>query len=71
MPPEFFEHGIYGLQSDVWSYGVLLWEVLSAGAIPYKVGRPIQETVLLYSYTCILVCVKRSTNDTTFIVVIS
>ncbi|XP_047737435.1 insulin receptor-related protein [Hyalella azteca] len=36
MPPEFFQSGKYGYESDVWSYGVLLWEVLTAGNIPYK-----------------------------------
>ncbi|XP_062588332.1 uncharacterized protein LOC134250009 [Saccostrea cucullata] len=35
MPPESFLDGIFTSKTDVWAFGVVLWELFSMGHVPY------------------------------------
>ena len=47
MAPESLRKKIYTHKSDVWSYAVTIWEILTFGARPYsgKSGRDIVRLV--------------------------
>ena len=49
MPPEAFLDGIFTSKTDIWSFGILLWEVMSLGYMPYP-GRGNQVTFFCFTY---------------------
>lgn len=36
MSPELLSTGVYHIQSDIWSFGVVLYEIITFGAYPYN-----------------------------------
>jgi len=46
MPPEVFDGGIYDTKSDIFSFGMVLWELLT-GQIPFGEVPPLQVLQLI------------------------
>ncbi|XP_070546405.1 fibroblast growth factor receptor homolog 1-like [Ptychodera flava] len=48
MAPESLEEGVFSLKTDVWTYGVMLWEIVTLGQTPYPgvTSREIAEYIL-------------------------
>lgn len=44
MSPESLQMGIFSAKSDVWSYGILVWEIVTLGSTPY-VGLSAQQVI--------------------------
>lgn len=68
MPPEAFLDGLFSSQSDIWSYGILLWEIFSHGNISCVPTNQLSFLfhflliiINLYTFVCInaqLTCVR-------------
>lgn len=66
MAPESLADHVYTTKSDVWSYGILIWELVTLGASPYpgievqnlysllkqgyRMERPVNCTSVLYVF---------------------
>lgn len=53
MPPEAIRRRVWTLESDIWSFGVLMWEIFSDGSFPYsdvasdeEVAKRVRENTL-------------------------
>ncbi|XP_070563379.1 uncharacterized protein [Ptychodera flava] len=51
MAPEALSPGVYSHKSDIWSYGVLLWEMATRGDIPYPEFQSLEPAFLARELT--------------------
>ncbi|KAI1725499.1 protein tyrosine kinase domain-containing protein [Ditylenchus destructor] len=51
MAPEALEANVYTVYSDVWSYGIVLWEIMTLGGTPYpSIAMPQLYNILKEGY---------------------
>lgn len=50
LAPETLQNLTFTSQSDIWSYGILLWEIFSSGGQPYSnlFDEEVKESILSY-----------------------
>lgn len=67
MAPEMIKRKSYGRKVDVYSFGLILWELLT-GTIPYEDMNPIQAAFAVvnkvHSFRCIHIIYDRNVNVT-------
>ena len=51
MAPEVLKTRMVNNKSDVWSFGVLLWEMFSLGTVPYPTVSQIDIKFIHVSFT--------------------
>ena len=53
MSPESLSSGKYTSKSDIWSFGILLWEIVTLGAGPYP-GIPPDMLQNMYKHNYVM-----------------
>lgn len=62
LPPETIQYGIFKEETDIWSFGVVLWEIYSSGLTPYY-GMNDDEVISLVEGGDTLPCPKECPNE--------
>lgn len=62
LPPETLQYGVFEEATDIWSFGVVLWEIYSSGLTPYY-GMNDDEVISLVNGGDILPCPKECPKE--------
>uniref|UniRef100_A0A2D4HMD7 Protein kinase domain-containing protein n=1 Tax=Micrurus lemniscatus lemniscatus TaxID=129467 RepID=A0A2D4HMD7_MICLE len=46
-PPEVFNYSRFSSKSDVWSFGVLMWEVFTEGKMPFETNTNYEVVTMI------------------------